>query len=125
MITMLIADNEDKAKEIVASLLNKVGNTSIGIIKQGGIIKIAEKDSLKEMIPLKDKIIELGELFYVEKKGALYCSILDAVERPLIEYILERTEGNQLKAARILGLNRNTIRAKIKKLGIDPNKWKI
>ncbi|MDD4894077.1 MAG: helix-turn-helix domain-containing protein [Candidatus Omnitrophica bacterium] len=125
MITMLIADNEDKAKEIIASMLSKIGNTSIGIIKQGSIIKIAEKESLKEMIPLKDKIIELGDLFYIEKKGALYGSILDAVERPLIEYILERTEGNQLKAARILGLNRNTIRAKIKKLGIDPHKWKI
>jgi len=125
MITMLIADNEDKAKEIIASMLSKIGNTSIGIIKQGSVIKIAEKESLKELISLREKIIELGDLMYVEKKGSLYGSVLDAVERPLIEYILERTEGNQLKAARVLGLNRNTIRTKIKKLGIDPNKWKI
>ena len=57
--------------------------------------------------------------------GALYKSIIQAIEKPLIENTLERTEGNQLKAARILGLNRNTIRSKIKKLGIDPKRWKI
>lgn len=58
------------------------------------------------------------------KDGALYKSIIQAVEKPLIEHTLERTEGNQLRAARILGLNRNTIRSKIKKLGIDPKRWK-
>ena len=55
----------------------------------------------------------------------LYKSILEAIEKPLIEHVLERTEGNQLKAARALGINRNTMRAKIKKLGIDIGKWKV
>lgn len=59
------------------------------------------------------------------KEGALYKSIIQAIEKPLIERILERTEGNQLKAARILGINRNTMRSKIRKLGIDPKRWKI
>lgn len=58
------------------------------------------------------------------REGMLYKSIIQAIEKPLIEHTLERTEGNQLKAARILGLNRNTIRSKIKKLGIDPKRWK-
>jgi two-component system nitrogen regulation response regulator GlnG len=51
--------------------------------------------------------------------------VLEAIEKPLIEQTLERTEGNQLKAARILGINRNTMRAKIKKLGIDAEKFKL
>ncbi|MBU0959440.1 MAG: helix-turn-helix domain-containing protein, partial [Nanoarchaeota archaeon] len=38
------------------------------------------------------------------------------IEKPLIENILYRTEGNQLKAAKILGINRNTLHTKIKKL---------
>lgn len=59
------------------------------------------------------------------KEGTLYRSIIQAIEKPLIEHILERTEGNQLKAARILGINRNTMRSKIRKLGIDPKRWKI
>lgn len=74
---------------------------------------------------MEDKIIELEDSLYNEKKGILYKSILEIIEKPLFEHILERAEGNQLKAARILGINRNTIRTKIKKLGIDPNKWKM
>jgi len=125
MITVLIAQDQEKVKEILAKMLSKIGNANIGIIKQGDTIKIAEKDGLKDLVSLKDKIIELGDSLYNEKKGVLYKSILEIIEKPLIEHILERTEGNQLKAARILGLNRNTIRAKIKRLGINPQIYKI
>ena len=124
MITILIEDNEDKVKQILAQMLNKAGNTNISIIKEGDTIKIADKDSLKDLVSLEGKIIELGESLYNEKKGVLYKTILEVIEKPLIEYTLERTEGNQLKAARVLGLNRNTIRSKIKKLDINVNKWK-
>lgn len=71
------------------------------------------------------KITELGDSLYKEKQGSVYRYVLEIIEKPLIEHTLERTYGNQLKAAKILGINRNTIRSKIKKLGIDPNKWKI
>ncbi len=60
----------------------------------------------------------------MKKDGELYKSTIQAVEKPLIENVLERTEGNQLKAAKILGINRNTIRSKIRKLGIDAKRWK-
>ncbi|MFA5410825.1 MAG: helix-turn-helix domain-containing protein [Candidatus Omnitrophota bacterium] len=60
-----------------------------------------------------------------EKQGVLYKSVIAAIEKQLIEEMLQRTEGNQVKAARILGINRNTIRTKIKKLGIDVEKWKV
>jgi len=78
-----------------------------------------------ETVNLENKIIELGDSLYEQKQGALYRFILEIIEKPLLEQVLERTRGNQLKAARALGINRNTMRAKIKKLGIDPNKWKI
>ena len=61
---------------------------------------------------------------YKEKRGILYKTILDRIEKPLLEHVLERTEGNQLKAAKILGINRNTMRSKIRKYGIDPDKYK-
>jgi two-component system nitrogen regulation response regulator GlnG len=41
------------------------------------------------------------------------------VERPLIEVVLERAGGNQVKAAEMLGINRNTLRKKITDLGIE------
>ncbi len=79
---------------------------------------------MPETVDLEDKIIELGDSLYQQKEGALYRFILEIIERPLLERVLERTEGNQLKAARVLGINRNTMRAKIKKLGINVEKWK-
>jgi DNA-binding protein Fis len=74
---------------------------------------------------IRDVVVELEKCLYDEKKGVLYKSILELVEKPIIERVLERTEGNQLKAARILGINRNTMRTKIKKLGIDPEVYKF
>ena len=48
----------------------------------------------------------------------LYERVLREVEGPLISLSLEATRGNQLKAARLLGLNRNTLRKKIRELDI-------
>ena len=49
----------------------------------------------------------------------LYRFVLDAVEKRLIEGVLGRTSGNQLAAARLLGINRNALRSHIRRLGID------
>jgi two-component system nitrogen regulation response regulator GlnG len=49
----------------------------------------------------------------------LHAALLEMVERPLIEAVLERTSGNQLRAAEILGINRNTLRKKITDLQIE------
>ncbi len=48
----------------------------------------------------------------------LYERILREIERPLINRTLVATKGNQIKAAEILGINRNTLRAKIRKLDV-------
>ncbi|NWF52630.1 MAG: Fis family transcriptional regulator [Nitrospirae bacterium] len=44
----------------------------------------------------------------------LYESVISEVEKSLISIVLKETEGNQLKAAKTLGINRNTLRSKIK-----------
>jgi two-component system nitrogen regulation response regulator GlnG len=46
--------------------------------------------------------------------------VLHQMERPLLRIILEKTGGNQLQAAKILGINRNTLRKKITTLRITP-----
>ncbi len=52
--------------------------------------------------------------------GTLYDRIIGEVERPLIEAVLARHGQNQLRAARALGINRNTLRKRLDTLGIDP-----
>jgi two-component system, NtrC family, nitrogen regulation response regulator GlnG len=52
--------------------------------------------------------------------GTLYDRIIAEVERPLIEALLARHGQNQLRAARALGINRNTLRKRLDLLGIAP-----
>jgi two-component system nitrogen regulation response regulator GlnG len=50
--------------------------------------------------------------------AGLYDRILREIERPLISLTLAATQGNQVKAADVLGINRNTLRKKIRELAI-------
>lgn len=57
--------------------------------------------------------------------GSLYERIIAEVERPLIEAVLARCGQNQLRAARTLGINRNTLRKRLDTLGIDPSRRNV
>ena len=56
-------------------------------------------------------------------EGALYHRALAAFEVPLFEHALRSTNGNQLQAAKLLGINRNTLRKRIVDLGIDADRF--
>jgi len=51
----------------------------------------------------------------------LYERVLAEVERPLLQLTLAAVKGNQLRAAKLLGINRNTLRKKLTERSIDPN----
>ncbi len=51
--------------------------------------------------------------------AGLYDRILHHVERPLLAAALAATRGNQIRAAELLGLNRNTLRSRVKALDIQ------
>ena len=53
-----------------------------------------------------------------EKPTSIYDMVLKNVEKPMIETILSKTEGNQSLAAEMLGINRNTLRKKMQQLRI-------
>ena len=55
--------------------------------------------------------------------GTVFHAALAAFEKPLFEWALRQTGGNQLKAARNLGINRNTLRKRIGELGIEPERF--
>ncbi len=54
-----------------------------------------------------------------EPPHALYDMVLACVEKPLLEYTMQYVNGNQSKAAEVLGLNRNTLRKKLQIYKID------
>ena len=51
----------------------------------------------------------------------LYDLMIGLVEKPLLRAVLRETAGNQVRAAQILGINRNTLRKKLTEHGIDPD----
>ena len=67
---------------------------------------------------IEKAISEINDLFFKENEGRVYRFLTDSMEKPLLTKLMEYTEGNQLKAARILGINRNTLRSKLKKHGL-------
>lgn len=79
-----------------------------------------EELSLEALVEIKLR----SSLENIEKMetGDLHGMVLAQVERPLIRFVLEKTRSNQVRAADILGINRNTLRKKIQELGIDIRK---
>jgi DNA-binding protein Fis len=58
----------------------------------------------------------LVERLSTEHSGRIYRDALELLERPLLAHVLSLTGGNQLRAARLLGLNRNTLRKRCRVL---------
>jgi two-component system, NtrC family, nitrogen regulation response regulator GlnG len=87
---------------------------------KGGELVPSEELSLEGIVDIKLR----GSFTNMEKmeSGDVYSMVLEQVERPLIRFVLEKTRGNQVRAADILGINRNTLRKKITELGIEVKK---
>jgi two-component system nitrogen regulation response regulator GlnG len=51
--------------------------------------------------------------------AGLYERVLHEVEKPLLAISLAATRGNQIRTAQLLGVNRNTLRKKIRDLGVE------
>jgi len=84
------------------------------IYQKGGIM--GEKRAIETS--MGGTMEQIDESFFREHEGRIHQFLLEALEKPLIEKVLKRTAGNQVKAAKVLGINRNTLRTKIRQLGI-------
>jgi two-component system nitrogen regulation response regulator GlnG len=81
------------------------------------------RQTVADALPLEEavrrRLAELLQADATAAAGDLHAVLISAVERPLIELVMERAGGNQVKAAEMLGINRNTLRKKITDLGIE------
>jgi two-component system nitrogen regulation response regulator GlnG len=68
--------------------------------------------------PLEERVRDAVRALLADDEDDLHRKLLERVERPLLEAVLAHTGGNQLRAAAVLGINRNTLRKKISELGI-------
>ena len=82
------------------------------IFKPGHGVGLSFENFLEEK--LADLVDRMGGL----ETGDIHSLVIQRVEKPLITLVLKKTEGNQVRAANLLGINRNTLRKKIKELGI-------
>lgn len=53
-----------------------------------------------------------------EKPQNLHTFFLNEVEKPFLQVVMQQVQGNQTRAAEILGINRNTLRKKLKTYGL-------
>ena len=74
------------------------------------------KDSIQEAVQknLEKYFRDLGE----QQASNIYDMVVLAVEKPMLELIMTRTDSNQSQAADMLGINRNTLRKKLQQHGL-------
>jgi two-component system nitrogen regulation response regulator GlnG len=84
---------------------------------------IATAEAPKELVALtsalSDLVPELADQLMAIQPGRVYREALAMLEKPLLIHALRLTGGSQLRAARLLGVNRNTLRKKIRDLDIQ------
>jgi Fis family transcriptional regulator len=79
-------------------------------------------DATRRREPLRDCVRDAVDYYFAQLGGypadGLYQLVLREVEAPLLECVLRHAQGNQSRAAEILGINRGTLRKKLKEYGI-------
>lgn len=82
-----------------------------------------EKDKGGAGIPLNGHVRDALDQYFEDLGGHdpanLYQLMLNEVERPLFEAVMRYARGNQTRAAEILGINRGTLRKKLKLYGLN------
>jgi two-component system, NtrC family, nitrogen regulation response regulator GlnG len=67
---------------------------------------------------ITEAVPALAEHLLAARPGRVYREAVAVIERPLLAHALALTGGNQLRAARLLGMNRNTLHKRCRELGL-------
>jgi two-component system, NtrC family, nitrogen regulation response regulator GlnG len=80
---------------------------------------VGTDSSLEEII--EKKMQECVRGLRGHASANLHSLMVGLIEKPLLRAVMRETKGNQVRAAQLLGINRNTLRKKLKEHGIDPD----
>lgn len=76
-----------------------------------------EQDQIQKQDQICHAVREALEQYFRDLDGempqAIYNMVLSRVEKPMLEVVLDKAQGNQTRAAELLGINRNTLRKKM------------
>ena len=85
-------------------------------ISDKDLVAILDEYSIEDIVELKiSRFLDQIGTFYPDNMHSL---IMTKVEKPLLIQMLRRVGGNQVQASKILGINRNTLRKKMKQYGL-------
>lgn len=106
--------SKDANNDLAEMTALRADNGSVLPIEQDLAVRL-DKHSLEAIVELKiSRFLDQIGSYYPED---LHSLIMKKVEKPLLGQILRRTGGNQVHASKILGINRNTLRKKMKLYG--------
>ncbi|MFO0500118.1 MAG: helix-turn-helix domain-containing protein [Pseudomonadota bacterium] len=103
-----------------ASLATAAANQML--VRQMSPLYRARAEAFNESLPASvDLCLKtyFKDLNGMSPANGMYVKVISQVEKPLIEHVLRYVRCNQVRAANILGINRNTLRKKIQSLNID------
>ena len=106
--------NVRELQNVVQRALLKVNGARLTATDLLGLLPAAQAAE-RGLAGLVDGILEA-----TAPDGGRYQAAIHAIEGPLIAAALARTNGNQLRAAELLGMNRNTLRERMRALGMKP-----
>ena len=86
------------------------------------VVSVQNAQSQQVNKPLRDSVKFAIKNYLLQLDGQdvndLYELVLAEVEHPMLDMVMQYTRGNQTRAANMLGINRGTLRKKLKKYGM-------